>query len=395
MNIRSDYSHTVRACYAGYITQAIVNNFAPLLFLTFRSSFGIPLSSVTLLVTINFAVQLLVDLLAAKYVDRFGYRISIVAAHVFAAAGLAGLAFFPSLGGNPFAGLVASVVLYAIGGGILEVLVSPIVEACPSDDKASAMSLLHSFYCWGHVFVVIVSTAFFALAGISNWRVLAIIWAVLPLANAVYFCLVPIGRLTAAGDELKIRDLLSLKGFWILVGLMVCAGASEQGMSQWASAFAESALRVPKAVGDLAGPCLFAGMMGLSRVVYSRMSERIDLPRFMAGSGVLCVVSYLLASLSLWPVLSLAGCALCGLSVGILWPGTFSLAARSCPRGGTALFAFLALAGDLGCGGGPTTVGFASSALGGNLKLGLLAALVFPIAMIALLRGMGRNNANR
>lgn len=395
MNIRSDYSHTVRACYAGYITQAIVNNFAPLLFLTFRSSFGIPLSSVTLLVTINFAVQLLVDLLAAKYVDRFGYRISIVAAHVFAAAGLAGLAFFPSLGGNPFAGLVASVVLYAIGGGILEVLVSPIVEACPSDDKASAMSLLHSFYCWGHVFVVIVSTAFFALAGISNWRVLAIIWAVLPLANAVYFCLVPIGRLTAAGDELKIRDLLSLKGFWILVGLMVCAGASEQGMSQWASAFAESALRVPKAVGDLAGPCLFAGMMGLSRVVYSRMSERIDLPRFMAGSGVLCVVSYLLASLSPWPVLSLAGCALCGLSVGILWPGTFSLAARSCPRGGTALFAFLALAGDLGCGGGPTTVGFASSALGGNLKLGLLAALVFPIAMIALLRGMGRNNANR
>lgn len=390
MNIRSDYSHTVRACYVGYVTQAIVNNFAPLLFLTFGSSFGIPLSSITLLVTVNFAVQLLVDLLAARYVDRLGYRVSVVAAHVFAAVGLAGLAFFPSLGGNPFAGLVASVVLYAIGGGILEVLVSPIVESCPSDDKASAMSLLHSFYCWGHMFVVIVSTAFFALAGIENWRLLAVVWAIVPLANAAYFCLVPIGRLTAAGDELKIRDLLSLKGFWVLVGLMVCAGASEQGMSQWASAFAESALRVPKAVGDLAGPCLFAGMMGLSRVAYSRMSERIDLPRFMAGSALLCVASYLLASLSPWPVLSLAGCALCGLSVGILWPGTFSLAARSCPRGGTALFAFLALAGDLGCGGGPTTVGFASSALGGNLKLGLLAALVFPVAMMVLLRGMGK-----
>lgn len=393
MSVRTDYSHTVRACYAGYITQAIVNNFAPLLFLTFRSSFGIPLSSVTLLVTINFAVQLLVDLFAAKYVDRIGYRASIVAAHVFAAFGLAGLAFFPSFAGNPFAGLVVSVVLYAIGGGILEVLVSPIVESCPFDDKASAMSLLHSFYCWGHMFVVIASTAFFALAGIDNWRLLAVIWAVVPLANAAYFCLVPIGRLTAEGEELKVRDLLSLKGFWLLVGLMVCAGASEQGMSQWASAFAESALRVPKVVGDLTGPCLFAGMMGLSRVAYSRMSERVNLPRFMAASAALCVVSYLVASLSPWPVLSLVGCALCGLSVGIMWPGTFSLASRSCPRGGTALFAFLALAGDLGCGGGPTTVGFASSALGGNLKLGILAALVFPIGLTILLRGLGGRHA--
>ena len=386
MGIRNDYGHTLNASYLGYITQAIVNNFAPLLFLTFQKTYRIPLSEITLLVTINFCVQLLVDLASAKFVDRIGYRTSIVVAHVFAAIGLAGLGVFPLLFANPFYGLLLAVCLYAVGGGIIEVLVSPIVEACPTERKSAAMSLLHSFYCWGHVSVVILTTVFFAVAGIANWKTLALLWALLPLLNAAYFLFVPIAKLTAEGEQHSIRDLFSLRLFWVLVALMICAGASEQAMSQWASAFAESGLRVPKMVGDLAGPCLFATMMGVARILYSKMSERIDLPKFMAWSAALCVASYLVAAFSPFPALALAGCGLCGFSVGIMWPGTFSIAAHRCPRGGTALFALLALAGDLGCAAGPTAVGFVSNAANDNLKLGLLAGIAFPVLLLIGLR---------
>jgi len=376
------YTHTVNASYVGYITQAIVNNFAPLLFLTFQRSYAIPLSKITLLVTFNFAIQLLVDFVSAKFVDRIGYRVSIVAAHLFAAVGLAGLGLFPGLFADPFVGLLLAVFFYAIGGGIIEVLISPIVEACPSESKSAAMSLLHSFYCWGHVFVVVASTVFFAFAGIASWKILACAWAVVPLANAFYFTQVPIAKLTEDGEGLSIRKLASMKIFWVFVLLMVCAGASEQAMSQWASAFAESGLRVSKTVGDLAGPCLFAIMMGVARVFYSRLSERIDLERFMAWGGGFCVAGYLLAAFAPHPILSLVGSAIVGFSVGIFWPGTFSIASRKCPKGGTAMFALLALAGDLGCSGGPTVVGFVSNAFSGNLKAGFLAAIVFPVLLI-------------
>jgi MFS family permease len=380
------------ACFAGYVTQAIVNNFAPLLFLTFRKEWNISLDRITLLVTINFAVQLLVDFLSAKFIDKIGYRTSVVAAHIFAAAGLAGLGFLPGLFPDPYIGLLLAVILYAIGGGIIEVLISPIVEACPTEQKSAAMSLLHSFYCWGHVTVVIVSTVFFAVAGIGNWKTLACIWAILPLANAALFTQVPVAALVEDGNGMTMKELLKSGAFWVLALLMVCAGASEQGMSQWSSAFAESGLHVSKTIGDLAGPCFFAAMMGLSRVVYSGFSERIDLRRFMGGSCILCVVAYLLAAFAPNPALSLLGCGLCGLSVGILWPGTFSIAAASCPRGGTVMFALLALAGDLGCSGGPTLVGLVSNAAGGNLKTGLLSAIAFPIALIALIIIQGRRN---
>ena len=377
------------ACFAGYVTQAIVNNFAPLLFLTFRKEWSISLDRITLLVTINFAVQLLVDFLSAKFIDKIGYRTSVVAAHIFAAVGLAGLGFLPPLFPDPYTGLLLAVILYAIGGGIIEVLISPIVEACPTEQKSAAMSLLHSFYCWGHVSVVVVSTAFFAVAGIGNWKILACIWAILPLANAALFTQVPVAALVEEGNGMTMKELLKSGAFWVLALLMVCAGASEQGMSQWSSAFAESGLHVSKTIGDLAGPCFFAAMMGLARVIYSGFSERIDLRRFMGASCVLCVASYLLAAFAPHPALSLLGCGLCGFSVGILWPGTFSVAAASCPRGGTVMFALLALAGDLGCSGGPTLVGFVSNAAGGNLKTGLLSAIAFPIALIALILVQG------
>ncbi len=392
MGVRDNFAHTMRACYAGYVTQAIVNNFAPLLFLTFRRQYGLSLERVTLLVTLNFSVQLIVDLLASQFVDRVGYRLSIVAAHVFAAAGLVGLAVFPSVFADPYFGIVAAVASYAVGGGLLEVLVSPIVEACPSERKAAAMSLLHSFYCWGQVFVVLSSTLFFVTAGTDNWKYLACLWALLPLANAAYFCVVPIAPLVAEGESLPARGLLSSGVFWVLVVLMVCAGAAEQGMSQWASAFAEAGLGISKTAGDIAGPCLFAVMMGVARVFHARMSERFDVSRFMSVSAVLCVAAYVLSSLSPLHALALAGCALCGFSVGVMWPGTFSLAAVRCPRGGTQMFALLALAGDLGCAAGPTLVGFASTSFGGNLRTGFLSAIAFPLILLIALN-FGRKKA--
>lgn len=387
-----NYRQTLYSCYAGYITQAIVNSFAPLLFLTFQSEFSISLDRITLLVTVNFCIQLLVDLVSVRFVDKIGYRVSIVLAHAFAALGLLGLGLLPYWLPDPYWGLLAAIVLYAIGGGLLEVLVSPIVEACPFPNKAGVMSTLHSFYCWGCVFVILASTAFFALAGTEHWRYLAMLWALLPLINGIRFLHVPIAPLVSEEERMPLGELLRSRVVWLFFLLMVCAGASEQAMSQWASAFAESGLQVSKAVGDLAGPCLFSVLMGTARAIYGKYSERWKLEPFLLGSGVLCVVSYLLAVFSPVPALALAGCGLCGLSVGILWPGTFSLGSARCRRGGTALFALFALCGDLGCSSGPTLVGLVSDAAG-DLKAGLLAAIVFPIALILAVLALRRTKA--
>jgi len=386
MSIRTNYRHTIAACFIGYVTQAVVNNFAPLLFLTFHAEFGVSLERIALLVSANFGFQLLVDLLSSRYVDKMGYRFSICLAHGACAAGLVGLAFLPSLLPDSFLGLLISVLVYALGGGLLEVLVSPIVEACPTKNKASVMSLLHSFYCWGYVAVVLVSTAFFALFGIRSWRLLAALWALIPLFNMLYFMRVPIATLQPEGEKgLGIGALARMAGFWVVMLMMMCAGACEQGISQWASTFAELGLGVSKTVGDLAGPLSFAFLMGCARALYAGFGERVRLENVMLISGVLCLASYLLASLSHSPALGLMGCGLCGLSVGVLWPGTFSIAARTIPRGGTALFALLALAGDLGCGGGPALVGFVSDAMGGRLKAGILAAVAFPVLLLVAL----------
>ncbi len=379
MAVKNDFRHTVRACYAGYITQAAVNNFAPLLFLTFQREYGIPLTQIGMLITINFFTQLMTDLLSAKFADRIGYRKCAVGAHIFAAVGLLGLGIFPEIFPTPFMGLIAAVILYAVGGGLIEVLVSPIVEACPGDAKSGAMSLLHSFYCWGQVLTVLVSTLFFRIFGIDDRILLALIWAVIPALNAVYFCFVPINPITEEGVGLSAGQLFRDRRFLLLMLLMVCAGASELAVSQWASAFAESALHVSKTVGDIAGPCAFAVLMGTARAVYGKNSEKIPLRKMMAGSAALCIVTYLMISLSPSPAVSLAGCALCGMSVGILWPGTFSLASKTIPEGGTAMFAYLALAGDLGCLAGPEVVSLLS---GNGLKTGILAAVIFPVIML-------------
>lgn len=381
--MKNQYNKTITACFVGYIVQAIVNNFVPLLFLTFQRTYDIPLSQITLLVTFNFGVQLLVDLLSVYFVDRIGYRASMVLAHLLASAGLILLTFLPELLPSPFAGILIAVMVYAIGGGILEVLVSPVVEACPSDNKEKAMSMLHSFYCWGHVGVVLISTLFFYVFGIENWKILAAAWAVIPICNAFVFTRVPIAKLIEEGESgLRLRELFGIKIFWILLIMMICAGASEQAVSQWASTFAEKGLGISKTAGDLAGPMAFAILMGVSRVFYGRYGDRIHLDRFMIYSCCLCIASYLGIALLPNPMLSLLACAVCGLSVGIMWPGSFSKAAAALPKGGTAMFALLALGGDLGCSGGPTLVGMVSSSLGDNLKMGVLAGGIFPVLLL-------------
>lgn len=389
--MKPNYNKTIYACFIGYIVQAIVNNFVPLLFLTFQSSYGIPLSKITMLITINFGLQLLIDLVAIGFVDKIGYRASMMIAHICAASGLILLTVLPELFKDPFTGLLIAVMMYAAGGGLLEVLVSPVMESCPTENKEKAMSLLHSFYCWGHVGVVLLSTVFFTAAGIGNWKILAVIWAVIPLANTLLFAKVPMKPLMDEGESgCTIKELFSKKIFWVFMLMMVCAGASEHSVGQWASTFAEKVLGISKSVGDLAGPMAFAVLMGLSRIFYGKYGDKINLDRFMTFSAVLCGLSYLCISLVPIPVFGLIGCALCGLSVGIMWPGTFSMAAASVKRGGTAMFALMALAGDLGCSGGPTLVGFVSSRLGDDLRMGILAAVIFPVLLLAGILGYKR-----
>ena len=382
--MKNNYKMTMYACFIGYIVQAVVNSFVPLLFVTFQTEYHIPLTQITLLITVNFVIQLVVDLLSAGFVDKIGYRASAIIAHACAGTGIFLLTLLPELFSYPFYGILLAVMVYAIGGGLIEVLISPVLEACPTDNKESAMSLLHSFYCWGCTGVVLLSTLFFGLFGTSHWKILALIWVLLPTANLILFTKVPIYSLHEEGESgMSIPELFRVKVFWLLMAMMLCAGASEQAVSQWASTFAEKGLHIQKTVGDLVGPMMFSVLMGLSRLIYGKYGEKLNLDRFMKGSCVLCVASYLCISLVPVPIVGLIGCAICGFSVGIMWPGTFSKASAAIKRGGTVLFAMLALAGDLGCSGGPTLVGFVSSAFSGNLRLGILTAIVFPVLLFA------------
>ncbi len=388
-----NYNKTLIACYLGFVTQAITANFAPLLFLTFKDIYRVSLEQIALIPFTFYLTQLFVDLAATRYADKIGYRTCVTVSQVISALGLVLMVILPELLPSPFLGILISVVLYAIGSGLIEVLVSPVVEACPFKNKDGMMSLLHSFYCWGAVGVILGSTIFFALFGVENWKLLALFWAAIPLANTFNFLTCPIERLPESHEGNTTKKLLRLPLFWLLILLMVCAGASEATMAQWSSAFTESALGVSKAIGDLAGPCLFAAFMGLSRLLYGKMSTRLNLVKTMLLSGILCSVCYFVASLSPLPVVGLAGCALCGLAVGIMWPGSLSISAQKCPLGGTALFAFLALAGDLGATLSPTMVGCISELAGGNLKTGLLVASAFPILLVLTLLLIKEANA--
>lgn len=397
-HMKFTYKHTLYASYIGYITQAIINNLPPLLFVTFQKEFGLSLEQIGLLVSFNFGIQLFTDLVAVKYVDRIGYRTALVIAHILSFVGLVSFTILPFVLANAYVGLLLPMMICAVGGGLNEVLISPVVEALPGDEKASAMSLLHSFYCWGHVAVVVLTTVFFLIAGTGSWRYLPVLWSSIPFFNLFLFAKVPIKTLVEEGEKTPVRKLFLHRFFWLFLVLMVCSGASEQAMSQWSSLFAELGLGVSKTLGDLLGPCAFALFMGLIRAFYGVKGSKINLKKMLIFSGVLCITSYLVTVFSPFPVLSLVGCALCGFSVGMMWPGTFSLSSQYFPRGGTAMFALLALAGDLGCSAGPGVVGFISNAVQkqgapvmlswirdvteAGLKTGLLVAVLFPLILL-------------
>jgi len=385
MSNTKNYRKTLIACYLGFITQAIAANFAPLLFLMFHNNYKISLGTIALIPTTFFLTQLVVDIICARFVDKIGYRKSIVASEIFSALGLICLAFLPDLFSKPFVGIIISVVIYAIGSGLIEVLCSPIVEACPFENKEATMSLLHSFYCWGCVGVISLSTLFFAVFGIDNWKILACLWAIVPLYNVYNFITCPIEKLVSEEKSMSIGSLFKTPLFWVAIILMICSGASELSMSQWASAFVESAIGLPKTYGDLAGPCLFAITMGISRMIYGKFGEKLDLTKFMVGSGLLCVACYFLACLTPFAILSLVGCVICGFSVGIMWPGTLSISSKKLPAGGTAMFALLAMAGDLGGAFGPSLVGRVSQANNDNIQTGLLFGCIFPIILVIAL----------
>ena len=389
-----DYTKTVRACFAAFIVQAIVDFYAALLFVQFHREFGISLARLTLLVTFNFLVQLTVDILSVKLVDRIGYRTAVIAAHVFSAAGLGLMCLLPDLTGDPFTGLLIAVIVYSMGGGLLEVVLSPIVEACPTANKEKTMSLLHSFYSWGLLVVTLLSTLFFQFFTVSRWRLLTALWMIFPIVNGLRFIKLPFADLIEEGQTgMSLKALLTDRAFWAFFLMMICSGAADQAVTQWSSALAEMSLGVSKTMGDLAGPTLFAVCMGSARIFYGKFGHRIDLGRYVTICTVINLAATLMIALMPGRIFAFIGCGLCGLSVAAMWPGTLSQASASLRTGGNALFALLALGGDIGCSIGPTIAGFAASAFNDNLRVGLGVASVFPAGLLILLLAMRRGKA--
>lgn len=382
--LRKNFKATIAASCIGYFTQAILINFAPLLFITFRNEFGLTLAQLSVLIATNFATELIIDFLGTKYVSKIGYRRSVIIAQALSVMGLCMIPIMPKLMGNKFLALEIAMIFCGLGGGLIEVLISPIVEACPTKRKSAIMSILHSFYCWGQMGVVLFSTIYFRTVGIEHWEYLSLIWAIIPLVDLILFCFVPINTLVEESEESSFKDLVKQKLFWVFLVMMLCAGATELSMSQWASAFAEAGLGVEKWIGDLLGPCLFAICMGTARVFYAANSNKIGLKKGIFISAGICVVSYLIAIFSPVPIISLLGCALCGVGSGMLWPGTYSIATNRLPKGGVPMFGLLALAGDLGCLTSPYLTGMMSTAFDGNLKAGFLFSLIFPITLMVM-----------
>lgn len=394
--MEENYRKTLKACYIGFITQAILNNLAPLLFVVFQDWYDVSFEMLGRLILINFMTQIVADLLAVKYASRLGYRTSAIIAHICSVLGLVSLAILPQIMPQPYIGLVISVMIYALGGGIIEVLMSPIVESLPFDEKSSEMSLLHSFYCWGQVAVVLGTTLLLKIIGTQYWSLAPLLWSIIPLSNIYRFMKVPLMPLTDEENIMPLQKLFSSKVFIVALILMLCAGASELTMSQWSSLFAEKGLQVSKMVGDLLGPCLFAVFMGIGRTIYGKLGDRINIERALLYSSILCIGCYLITALAINPFISLIGCAICGLSVSLLWPGTFSLSAKRYPQGGVMMFGLLAVFGDLGASIGPWMAGFVSNAVQKfyvsefsavqieqvALKTGILISVIFPIILL-------------
>lgn len=395
MNIRNNYNFTIVACCIAYITQAIAVNFAPLLFLTFQNDYGVSISQIGSLVAITFIIQIAVDLFATKYIDKLGYRVCMIFSHIMAGVGFILLGILPNIMSNPMLGIWIACFCYSFSSGLLEVIVSPIVDSCPTDNKESVMAFLHSFYSWGAAFVILVTIGFFALFDVKNWYIVSVLWALVPLLNVISCFFVPIPETKGEGEHGGLLPLLKKPFIITVVFMMIASGAAELSVSQWASAFTESGLKVSKTVGDIAGPFMFAVLMGIGRVVYAKLVKRVALLKYMLVSAVMCIAAYLLTTLSSSPVLALLGCGLVGFSVGSFWPGTISYASGKMPQVGTAMYGLLAFSGDVGCSIGPAIVAYISEACGNNMNIGLLSGVLFPIILLCILAVMLKTNKKR
>lgn len=395
-----NYKKTYIACYLGYITQAIVVNYMPILFVIFNEDYNISLSHLGALALVNFVSQIITDVIAARVIDRIGFRRAAVPAHVLCVAGLVMMGVLPSVMPNAYAGLVIAVIAYSVGGGLIEVVISPIVEALPSEDNSSSMSFLHSFYCWGQLAVVLITTLVIKIFGYGVWKAMSFVWAAIPAFNIYCFMKVPLPE-TREETRVPIKRLLMERGFAIGLILMLCAGAAEQIMAQWASLFAQKGLGVSKVVGDLLGPCLFALFMALGRTWYGVKGEKLDLKKALIGCSVLCILCYGVTVFSRNPLISLISCALTGFTVSLMWPGTLSYNAVCFKNGGAAMFGVMAIFGDMGCSLGVWITGMVSEyaqKLSGvisysqssgltveqiGLKAGILTGIIFPVIMFA------------
>lgn len=381
------FKHTKLACYSSYMSSAVAINFPPILFIFFHKQFGLSLIDLGALISLNFGVQMITDIIGASIIDKkITCKQAAVTADALVAIGLLLLGVLPQIMSTKFLALIIATVVYSVGCGLLEVIISPIIEAIPEDGKASNMALLHSFYCWGQMVAILFSTLLLFIIGNHNWWIISILWAIVPAFASLLFSKVPVNTLPKEEKKSAI-SLFKNKIFLLFLLLMTASGAAEIAVAQWASMFVETALGVSKTTGDLLGPCMFALLMGISRVIYAKYSEKLNLSNYIAFCGILCIISYLVMVFVPDKYIALAAVGVVGFSVGIMWPGTLSLVSLKFPLGGTVMFAYLAIFGDIGCTTGPALAAAVSEnavLLGSPLKAGILACVVFPATVVVL-----------
>lgn len=399
MNIARSYGLTKVACYIGYVVQAVVNNLLSLLFVIFNAQpYNISLEKLGSIIFINFAAQLFIDYISVFFTSRFGYKKCVVFAQATSVVGFVLLGFLPRVI-EPYFGILFSILFLAVGSGLIEVLISPIIEALPSDNKASNMSFLHSFYCWGQVLTVIGTTALVFALGNDKWFYIPFVWSIIPFINTLLFTRCDILELENNSAHSSALSLLKNKSVYKYMVFMFCAGASEITMVQWSSFFVEKGFGTEKWLGDLIGPCLFAVLMGIGRIGYGILGKKVSLERLLCYFSALCFVCYLVVALSNNGIICALGCAVCGLSVSVMWPGVISLSAEKFHSSGTAIFSLMAMLGDIGCAVGPWILGLIAeyafdynlgrhliSALNinstqSNMQLGFLICSIFPLIM--------------
>lgn len=351
------YQLTTISCFVGIFCQAVSSNITAILFIPLMTLYGLSYVHLGLLVGINFTTQVLVDIIASRLVDRYGFRVFVLPSDILAVIGLVLFGLTPVLFDNILTGLVFSTIIFSASCGLQEVMLSPIVNAIPHNDKGPAMALMHSFYAWGQVATIIITTLFLFFFGIENWQVIVFLWALVPLVNFFMFLAAPFPGVIHENQRMTMRDLI-LKPFYLVALLAIMGGAAtELVMNQWSSTFSEKVLELPKVTGDILGMCGFAVFLGLGRVLYGRYGSKINMNNVLVGSAAAAVVCYIAVAISPLPAISLAACAVCGLAASLLWPGTLVITAEKYPLAGAWIFAILAAAGDIGAASGPFAAG--------------------------------------